>query len=427
MPTPHPVIPPRADAGLSRIWPYPAIGDTPAMESTRLVDSSTGGESWPAWLTSALLDNAAEGLIAYDSQRHLIVSNRGARALHGLSDADVSPARWAERFHRYTHPATGLPIGTGELPLVRALHGDRLRGERVLIRACDGAPRLLGVDGGAVHDRDGRLQGAVVAMHDLGDDRRARWRAPAADVSARSTVELESALQELREASARLGASVEDERRRIERDLHDGAQQRLVAMRVRLGLMREMLDSDPARAGELLLTLDEDVDEALVELRQLAHGLCPPVLADHGLGDALRSAGRIGPLPVTVEVRGLRRYSQSIEGAVYFSVREALQNAAKHAIGATHIVVTLIDDGWLRFSVADDGCGFDASQTERGAGLANMHDRLVAGGGVLEVVSAPGRGTRVTGTIPAPEAVGVERAGYPSPEPVPLDRRRRVR
>ena len=213
-------------------------------------------------------------------------------------------------------------------------------------------------------------------------------------------------LRASRELSARLGASAERERRRIERDLHDGAQQRLVALRFSLGVVRDIVASDPVRAAELLLQLDADVEETLEELRGLARGLCPPVLADRGLGDALRSAGRIGPLPVSVSVQGLRRYAPAVESAIYFVVLEALQNAAKHAVGATRVAVTIVDDGMLRFTVADDGLGFRESEVQAGDGLANMRDRVLACGGALEVRSGRGRGTEVTGTIPLPAEAG---------------------
>ncbi len=222
----------------------------------------------------------------------------------------------------------------------------------------------------------------------------------------------EASLGELREASARLSAATEDERRRFERDLHDGAQQRLVALRVRLARLPGMLESDPQGARVLIERLDGELGDALAELRRLAHGLCPPVLADHGLGDAVRSAGRVVALPVTVEAQGLKRYAEAVESAIYFAVSEALQNAAKHAVGATRVVVTLVDDGALRFAVADDGCGFERSQLEPGDGLTNMRDRLMACGGTLEVCSARGRGTRVTGTIPSGPA-GDATAGTP--------------
>ncbi len=211
----------------------------------------------------------------------------------------------------------------------------------------------------------------------------------------------EPSLDALRASSARLSTAMAGERRRIERDLHDGAQQRLVALRIRLAQLPDLLESDRAGAHALIQRLDGELGEALAELRRLASGLSPPVLADRGLGDALRSAGRVAPLPVTVEAQGLKRYGEAVESAVYFAVSEALQNAAKHATGATRVSVTLVDDGALRFTIADDGCGFEVSDLAPGDGLTNMLDRVVACGGTFEVWSARGRGTRITGTVPS--------------------------
>jgi signal transduction histidine kinase len=211
--------------------------------------------------------------------------------------------------------------------------------------------------------------------------------------------------RELRASRARVVAATDRERRRIERDLHDGAQQRLVALSVRLSLVREQLRHDPTQAAEALESLRSEVKAAQVELNQLAQGVYPPVLTEHGLAEALRSAVDRSPNPVELAVDDVGRHARDLEAALYFCCVEALQNAAKHAGAAATIRVALrtTDRGDIEFSIADDGSGFDATAPARGNGFTNMRDRLGAFGGTVEVVSSPGSGTRVTGRVPVDE------------------------
>lgn len=214
----------------------------------------------------------------------------------------------------------------------------------------------------------------------------------------RLAARVEESLRELRESRARILAAADDERRRIERDLHDGGQQRLVALRVRLELADEAMRESPARARRMLRQLGAEVDAALDELRALAAGVYPSLLADRGLTDALRSAARRSPVPASVDVSGGDRYSQEVEAAVYFCCLEALQNVAKHAPDAHRVDISLQRNGDLRFAVRDDGPGFDAAVT--GNGLVNMRDRVAAVGGTLEIKTARGGGTEVVGRVP---------------------------
>jgi signal transduction histidine kinase len=212
--------------------------------------------------------------------------------------------------------------------------------------------------------------------------------------------ELERSLRHLDESRRRIATAAEVERRRIERDLHDGAQQRLIAMRMRLSLAEDLLRDDPASAAPAIRALGGDVDDALEEIRSLAHGIYPPLLADRGLADAVTAAGRGCPLPVEVRASAVTRHPPEIEGAVYFSCLEALQNVAKHARGATRARISLRQDHMLRFEVADDGGGFDGDEPA-GAGMRNMRDRIEALGGRLAVTSDR-RGTLVRGSVPLP-------------------------
>ena len=217
----------------------------------------------------------------------------------------------------------------------------------------------------------------------------------------RLAAELRSSLRELRDSRARILSATDQERRRIERDLHDGAQQRLVALGIKLELARELVESDPHGGAELLREIGTDVDDALGDMRSLAHGVYPSLLADYGLAQALRTAAEAGPLPSTVSAGDLGRYPEAIESAVYFCCLEALQNAAKHAEGASFVSLTFSedDDGRLAFEVRDDGPGLAEAVTP-GAGLANMRDRIAAVGGSLTIDSSPGGGTRVAGQVP---------------------------
>jgi signal transduction histidine kinase len=229
-------------------------------------------------------------------------------------------------------------------------------------------------------------------------------------------VKLDSALQEsldavrrqadeLRRSRARIVEATDTERRRIERDLHDGAQQHLVALAVAVRLARQIADNDPEQAKVMLDQIGTDLQDAVQELRNLAHGIYPPLLMDRGLPDALRAAAGRAALPTTVEAEGIGRYPQQVEAAVYFCCLEAMQNAGKHAGDGASMTVSLREvEGALVFEVADDGAGFSLeSGAHKGHGFVNMSDRVGAFGGSVTVDSAPGRGTRIGGRIPLNE------------------------
>jgi signal transduction histidine kinase len=212
--------------------------------------------------------------------------------------------------------------------------------------------------------------------------------------------------ERLRQSRARLTAGAERERRRIERDLHDGAQQRLVALRIELELAEELVRRDPARGADRLRELEQEVDEALEELRTLAHGVYPPLLADRGLPEALRAATARSGLTIELHAHEVARYPPEVESAVYFCMLEALQNALKHAEGATRAVIQLDGSaaGELRFELRDDGAGGTITP---GTGITNMHDRLTAIGGDVSVSSSEA-GTIVRGRAPADQPLARE-------------------
>jgi signal transduction histidine kinase len=217
------------------------------------------------------------------------------------------------------------------------------------------------------------------------------------------TGQLKQRLAELRASRKRIVAAADGERRRLERNIHDGAQQQLVALSVLARLAETSVDGDKEGARALLVQAQTDATGALENLRDLARGIYPPLLADQGLAAALETHARKSPVPVAVEADGPRRYPPEIEAAVYFCVLEALQNIAKYA-GASLITVRLAGPagtgGILEFSVTDDGTGFDPGSAGYGTGLQGMADRLAALGGDLQVQSEPGHGTTVTGRLP---------------------------
>jgi signal transduction histidine kinase len=225
--------------------------------------------------------------------------------------------------------------------------------------------------------------------------------------NAQLTAELVGRLAELRASRQRLVQATDDTRRQLERNLHDGAQQQLVAIKIKLGLAHRMADGDQT-LGPLLSTLADETGDAIDNLRDLARGIYPPLLADQGLVAALRAQATKAPLDVTVEAGDIGRFHQNVEAAVYFCCLEALQNIVKYA-GADHAHITLDFNGssLLRFSVRDNGVGFDPESTGRGAGLQNIADRLDALDGTLQIDSQPGAGTTLRGSLPGtPQAPG---------------------
>jgi signal transduction histidine kinase len=218
----------------------------------------------------------------------------------------------------------------------------------------------------------------------------------------RLKADLGRAMSELEESRRRIAEAADLERARIERDLHDGAQQRLVGLRIRLAMAEERLQTDPASGAGVVHELGFEAEAALDELRALARGVYPPALTDRGIADALRSIAIQAHRPIHVAAAGVTRHPIEIESAIYFTCVEAAQNALKHADGATGVWIKLRQTPErFTFEVRDDGPGF-AVGTADGRGLRNMRDRIEAIGGRLTVESESERGTRVSGSVPLP-------------------------
>lgn len=308
----------------------------------------------------------------------------GAKELPVVSRAGVSGRGWAAVWL----PEVVATLGEGPIRVAPMAHAGELFGLLVL-------ERVAGDD--EFSEEDDRVLTELarqvgLALHNTELDTALQA----------SLEELKAKAVELAESRARIVAAADAQRRAIERDLHDGAQQHLVALAVKLRLIHTLAQRDLDTALTMLEEARGDVQATVDEVRRLAHGIYPPLLMDKGLGEALRAAAGRAGLPTAVEVGGgVGRYPQAVEAAVYFCCLEALQNAGKHAgEGATATVTVAEDEGVLRFEVADDGAGFDAAAAAGGHGFVNMADRLGAIGGTVEVRSSPGEGTRIVGRIP---------------------------
>jgi signal transduction histidine kinase len=341
----------------------------------------------------------------------LEVAEVWTRGTGGLERAVSVPERGPAR----------LPIGTEEESVIARAGVSGAAWARIWL------PAVLGDDEEVIRvapiTNSGELLGMIVVRRPEGALQFAEPDEQALTELARQVglalhnVKLDSALQEsldevrrqadeLRASRSRIVEAGDAQRRRIERDLHDGAQQHLVALAVNVNLARQIADTDPEAAKAMLEQIGGDLQDAVQELRNLAHGIYPPLLMDRGLPEALSAAAGRAALPTDVHAEGIGRYPQQIEAAVYFCCLEALQNAAKHAGQGAQAVVTVREEpGTLLFEVADDGAGFDVTTgAHLGHGFVNMSDRVGAIGGSIEVESSPGNGVRVSGRIPLAEA-----------------------
>jgi signal transduction histidine kinase len=369
-----------------------AIGFQPVRERVQKIANRLvyGKRATPYEVLTAFSDQVAEAYAADE------VLPRMARVLHEATGA-LSATVWlkgsttlrAAATHPYVETSTPvlLPMSIGSLPEI------------------PGATTAVPVE------HQGRLLGALSVIKRKGDPVTPTEQKLVDDLAHQAGLvlrnvglasELRNRLDELRSSRQRLVRAQDEERRRLERNLHDGAQQHLVALKVKLGIAQMLAATSPEKARLTVVQLKADADEALETLRDLARGIYPPLLADRGLVAALESQARKVNVHVRVDAEGVERYAQDVEATVYFCVLEALQNVQKYA-KASQVVVRLRGQaGGLTFEVDDDGAGFDTAAVTRGAGLTNMLDRVEALGGSVDVTSAPGAGACVSGNVPAP-------------------------
>jgi len=328
-----------------------------------------------------------------------VLSDFAQRIGGAYSNEDVLP--------EMTHT---VAAGTGAEQVVVWLRvGDELRPGASSPCSVDAGP--LPVDGQAMPslpDADmcvpvlyqGDLLGAISIRMPKDEPLRPAGQQLVADVASQAGLVLSNAglIEDLRASRQRLVTAQDEARRRLERNIHDGAQQDLVALAIKLRLAAMAVDDDPAR--QMLGELHADAAGALENLRDLARGIYPPLLADLGLAAALNAQASKSAVPVAVEAAGIGRFPQETEAAVYFCCLEALQNISKYAQASAARICLQADNGALSFTVSDDGTGYDARHTSMGSGHRNMADRLAALGGRLEVQSVPSQGTTITGHLP---------------------------
>jgi signal transduction histidine kinase len=338
----------------------------------------------PGAIAVAMFLSLPIGIVAGQIRGRMFVATRLARLAAAAGDAGV------------THP--GL-----QALLVDALGDPTLRlaiwsHERAAYVDAQGVPMPVPAGAGAISVNRGGLAMAAV-IHDPDLD-----QPPGVSEGIAATVALlleNSRLVEALKASrTRVAHATHLERVRLERDLHDGAQQRITAIQIKLSLVRDLQVAHERNAA--LDDLAEDAAAAVEELRSLATGIYPALLGERGLGDALSAVAANVPGSVVVRRTGTARYGAATEAAVYFAAVEAMQNAMKHTPPGGHLELSLeCADAWVSFTVVDDGEGFDVDQQSAGLGLQNMRDRMESVGGVLSVASVPGRGTTVSGRAPA--------------------------
>ena len=299
----------------------------------------------------------------------------------------ASSARVWLQVARQLRPVSSWPAGEG-LPAPLPCNGDAL-------------PPMAPEIGFEVRER-GSLLGALSVEMPPNDPMTPAKEKLVRDLASQAGLSLRNVqlVEDLRASQRRIVSAQDEERRRLERNIHDGAQQQLVALTVKMRLARSLAPKDPAKTEAMLDQMEGETQMALEDLRDLARGIYPPLLADKGLPAALEAQGRKSGLPVSVSPDGVGRYPQEVEAAVYFSVLEALQNVAKYAHASSVNVALSAVNGSVHFDVCDDGTGFDPSNTGYGTGLQGISDRLSALGGSLSVESRPGAGTTISGEVP---------------------------
>jgi signal transduction histidine kinase len=334
-----------------------------------------------------------------------VLSEFSERLSDAYSTDDVLP-RMVELVRQSSGASSvrvGVLIGGEIVPSATSPNGRPTT--RPMLPPADDAPLELPVQSFPVRHQ-GELLGAIEVTLPANDPMTPAKRKLVQDLASQAGLVLRNVrlIEELRASRRRIVTAQDARAKKLERNIHDGAQQRLVALSVKLRLAEQLATRDPDRAARMLAELQTDTTETLEELRDLARGIYPPLLADRGLAEALRAQAQKAAVPTTVDADGVGRYPQEVEAAVYFSCLEALQNIAKYADAHGARIRLHASDGDLRFEVTDDGRGFDPETAPRGSGLQGMADRLEALGGSIDVESAPGRGTTVTGRVPATAA-----------------------
>jgi PAS domain S-box-containing protein len=321
---------------------------------------------------SALVDMAPVLVVAFDSEGHLMRFNRECERLTGYTLEEV---RGKDFLYLFVPPEE---VERVDEALKRVWAGDSPSTNENHWVTRDGQRRLILWANSVLRDSDGEAEYIVSVGLDITERKRAE--------------------EELRASRARIVEAGDAERRRLERNLHDGAQQRLVALSLALRMVHAQVLASPVAAQELLSAAGEELTEAIAELRELARGIHPAVLTDRGLPAALEALAGRAPAPVELRVTLDERLPAPIEAAAYYVVAEALTNVTKYASARSVSVSVARENGLALVEVADDGVG--GADPTQGTGLRGLADRVEALDGVLKVESRPGGGTRVSASIP---------------------------
>ncbi len=335
----------------------------------------------------ALIDSSPVALVEFDQDTRIRLWNPAAERIFGWSRAEI--------LGRVGFPmAHAAKREESEDLFVRVLAGESINDYESVRQGKDGRLVPVSIAAAPVRDAAGRYVGNLVAYTDISER-----KAQAAEVQ-RLNVELHARLEELAASRARIVTAGDVERRRLERNLHDGAQQRIVSLSLSLRIALSKLDKDPAAARAVLEAAGEELSLALDELRELARGLHPAVLTNRGLGAAVEALASRAPVAVELAEMPDERLPAPVEAAAYYLIAEALTNVAKYASATTVRVRVLVGDGGITVEVTDDGVG--GADPAAGSGLRGLADRVEALGGALEVHSPPGGGTSLRGRLPLP-------------------------
>jgi PAS domain S-box-containing protein len=333
----------------------------------------------------ALIDSSPLALVEFDLDTRVRLWNPAAERIFGWTREEILGT-------------DGLPMAPesrrheSESLFTRVRAGESLNDFETVRQRKDGTLVDVSIAAAPIRDGSGRVVGNMVAYTDIGER-----KAQEAEVH-RLNAELHARLGELAASRSRIVAAGDVERRRLERNLHDGAQQRLVALSLALRLARTQLDADPEGAKAALAAAADELSLALDELRELARGLHPAVLSDHGLRTAVHALASRATLPVEIEDVPEGRLPEPVEAGAYYLIAEALTNVTRYAQASAVRVRVDAADGCLVVEVADDGVG--GADPAGGSGLRGLADRVEALGGSLEVVSPEGGGTTVRAEIP---------------------------
>ena len=349
----------------------------------------------------ALIDSSPLALVEFALDTRIRLWNPAAERIFGWTRAEM--------LGRADLPdGAAAPPGGGRGPVPPRAAGESVNDLETFRLHKDGRLVPVSIAAAPVREASGRVVGNMVAYTDITER-----KAQAAEVH-RLNAELHVRLEELAASRSRIVAAGDVERRRLERNLHDGAQQRLVSLALSLRVALAKLDADPQAARTLLQGAGEELSLALDELRELARGLHPAVLSDHGLRAAVEMLAGRAPVPVEIDAVPEARLPEPVEAAAYYLIAEALTNVAKYARAATVRVRVVARDGRLEVEVADDGAG--GADPAAGSGLRGLADRVEALGGTLEIVSPAGAGTTLRAAIPyarsAPPTADVDRRRY---------------